>query len=113
MFRLQSMGVMSVARTMAVIQGAISLVFAPIMIIGALAGAFVGQGAERLSSLLLVGLAVLLPLVYAGMGFLMGAVMAVVYHLVAGKFGGIEMHLSPAPLIHGTVLPQPYAPPTS
>jgi hypothetical protein len=110
MFRLQSVGVMSVARTMAVIQGSISLIFVPFMVIAALAGAFAGQGAEKLSSLLFVGLAVLLPLVYAGMGFVMGAVMAVIYNLVAGKFGGIEMHFAPAPLVPGTGLPQTYEP---
>jgi hypothetical protein len=110
MFRLQSVGVMSLGRTMAAVHGALSVLFVPIFLIMALVGAFAAPGAQKLSALVFVALALLLPLFYAAMGFLMGALMAVVYNFVAHKLGGIEMHFEPAPLVPGTGLPAPYQP---
>lgn len=96
---------------MAVIHGGISLILVPIFLVMALVGAFAAPGTEKLSALLFVVLALFLPLLYAGMGFLMGALMAVAYNFVAGKLGGIEMHFVPAPLVPGTGLPIPYVAP--
>jgi hypothetical protein len=76
-----------------------------------MAGAIAGRGIEKFSALLFVVLALVLPFFYAAMGFVMGALMAVVYNLVADKLGGIEMHFVPAPLVPGTGLPQNYEPP--
>ena len=40
-------------------------------------------------------LAIMMPLLYAGMGFVIGALSAVIYNLVAGWIGGIEIELAP------------------
>ena len=110
MFRLQSVGVMSLGRTMAAVYGAMSVLFVPILLIMALVGAVAAPGAQKLSALVFVVIAILMPVLYAGMGFLMGALMAVIYNFVAQKFGGVEMHFEPAPLLAGTGLPAPYQP---
>lgn len=111
MYRLQSVGIMSVGRTMAAIQGGISLLFVPILLIFAFIGVIAAPGAQKLPALLFLVLAFVLPVAYAAMGFVIGALMGVFYNLVAGKFGGIEMQFVPAPLVPGTGLPQSYTPP--
>ena len=41
-------------------------------------------------------IAVLVPVVYAVMGFIGGAISALIYNLIAQKIGGIEIQLAPA-----------------
>ena len=58
-----------------------------------------------------IGFALTAPFAYAAMGFIMGALLAWIYNLVAGWIGGIEMYFETIPA--GT-LPnapaQPYVP---
>lgn len=108
MHRLQSVGVMSVARVMAAIHGIMSLIMVPIFLIAGLAGAFAAPGNAKIPMLLLVVLAFVVPFLYAAMGFVMGALCAVLYNFAAEKLGGIEMHFMAAPLVPGTGLPQAY-----
>ncbi|HVP43587.1 MAG TPA: hypothetical protein VMS96_09140 [Terriglobales bacterium] len=93
MFRLKSMGVMSVGKMMAVIQGAIGLLFVPIFLIAGMAGALAGKGQDAIAGGVMLVLAVMMPVFYAGIGFVMGVVTALIYNVVAGKIGGIELEL--------------------
>ena len=58
----------------------------------------------------LLAIAILAPIFYAAMGFVMGAITALVYNLAAKWMGGIEIQLEPAALAGnqiGVILPAP------
>ncbi|HZU22017.1 MAG TPA: hypothetical protein VE998_04235 [Terriglobales bacterium] len=80
---------MSVAKTMALVYFAISLVLVPIFLLAAVAGAFAGSGANAgFGAGLAVVFAIVMPVMYALFGFLGGALCAAIYNLVAARFGG-------------------------
>lgn len=94
MYRLESLGVMSVGKMMAIMQGAIGLLVLPIFLIMALAGALAGKGQGAIAGGVMLIFAVMIPVFYAGIGFVMGIVMALIYNLVASKIGGVELELA-------------------
>ena len=94
MYRLKSMGVMSVGKMMAIIQGAIGLIFLRIFLIAGVAGALAGKGQNAIAGGVMLVFAVMIPVFYAGIGFVMGILMALIYNLVASKIGGIELELA-------------------
>jgi len=53
----------------------------------------VGLAKRDFTTLGLSVLMVVAPLLYAGLGFLVGAITAWIYNLVAGRIGGIEIEL--------------------
>ena len=50
-------------------------------------------GGPLLGALFGLGAVIVLPIVYGVMGFVMGIVGALIYNLVAGLFGGIEIEV--------------------
>lgn len=97
MYKIKRLGVFSVARTAAVMYFMLGVIIAVPMF------AFMGI-ASRLSGtdspLAGFGAAALLlvPVVYGILGFIMTAIMAALYNLVAGWMGGIEMEFEVAPV---------------
>lgn len=83
--------VYTVAKMMGVIYAAMGILFIPIALI--ISAASLGQtGTTGLTGV--VGgviLAVLAPIIYGTIGFLVGAISAWLYNLVADKVGGIEV----------------------
>lgn len=72
---------------------AMSLIFAPFFLLAGLAGAFAeGQDAAP-AGVILVVMAILMPILYGGMGFLFGALGAAIYNLIAGWTGGFRIDL--------------------
>jgi uncharacterized membrane protein len=97
MQQIRSIGIVSTARIMAVVYGLFSLLFMPFLLLAALAGAASGDSTlAGLGMAAVVVLAVLLPLIYAALGFLAGAIGAFIYNLAARWAGGIEITLSDA-----------------
>jgi len=91
MIRLRHIGVLSAAKISALLYGAISLLFIPIfLLIGAIASLAPRQPNQPPAAFFL-GFALIAPFLYAGMGFVLGALMAFVYNLIAGWIGGLEM----------------------
>jgi hypothetical protein len=82
MHRIKSVGVLSSAKISAVILGCLGVVVIPFILIGRFGMKF----DEKLFFLLA-------PLLYAGMGFIYGAIGAFVYNLAARWVGGIEIQL--------------------
>jgi hypothetical protein len=99
MFRLKSVGVMSVAKIMGAMYALLGLIFLPILLIAAAAGMMSGGGdktAGMIAGVGMVAFAIMMPLIYGAMGFIGGAISALIYNLMAGRLGGVEMNLQPA-----------------
>ena len=103
MQRIQRIGVLSLAK----IQGLLFLGFG--LLFGVLYGLIMSvfgivaaaSGEKEAVVLVIVGAACIVgfPLLYGGMGFAMGALMAWLYNLVARRIGGLEIDIEfvPAP----------------
>jgi len=93
--RLKSVGVLSVAKVSGIFYGAMGLLFVPIFLLISMIGAIAGKqtGQSTLPMAFGIGFALVMPILYAGFGFLFGALGAFIYNLVAGWIGGFEMEL--------------------
>lgn len=91
---IRSVNIRSCARIVGATYGAMGLIFSPFFVIASLIAAAFGNHAE--SALTLAGgiaAAVVMPILYGGLGFVVGALGAWVYNMVAHRFGGIEIEL--------------------
>lgn len=102
---IRRVGVWSVARLYGAILGVIGLlagvIFALVAVLGGVAGAMGGSDARAglaaggLSAVFGIGAVIILPVCYAVMGVISGAIGAALYNLFAGMFGGIELEVEP------------------
>ena len=96
MQRILRVGVLSSAKISCALYGIMGLIFVPIFLIIGAAGLLTGQKEQAaVGAMTGLFLAIMMPLLYAGMGFVIGALSAVIYNLVAGWIGGIEIELAP------------------
>ncbi len=100
--RIKKLGVMSVAKMYCVMMFVISLIIAIpyglIIILYSLLGAGVVGGNEALAiggGGVVIGILVMvgLPILYAIIGFIGGAIAALIYNIFAGLVGGIEIEV--------------------
>ncbi len=105
--KIRSVGVLSMATTQAIIMMAMALVFALIyavlgggaLLFGGIATSSSGAGSPSPLQLagvgvgVMVALIIFMPIAYGAMGFIFGALGAVVYNLVAKWTGGLEIEL--------------------
>jgi len=105
---VKSVGVLSVAKIMGLIQGCIGLIFVPFLLLIGLLGTFAGQQKNPLAGLFSVGFALFMPIFYAVFGFIGGAVGALLYNLFASLVGGFEFELEIKPAF---TAPHPIIPP--
>ena len=94
--RLKSVGVMSVAKTMAVLYAALGLLGGLIFfVITTVWGEMMKSGASSGMFPAIGGAAaiVVFPLLYGCIGFVGGAIMAWLYNMVAKGSGGVELDL--------------------
>ena len=94
--RLKSVGVLSVAKIMGAMYALLGLLFLPVFLIAGAAGMMSGggdRGAGMIAGVGMIGLAIMMPILYGAMGFVGGAISALLYDLLAGRLGGIEMNL--------------------
>ena len=90
---IKAVGVLSVAKMMGIIQGAIGLLLMPIFLLAGLVGVMAGGRSSAFSGVASIVIAVLIPVFYAALGFVFGAIGALLYNLVAKWVGGIEIEL--------------------
>ena len=99
MQRVKSFNVMSVAKISALCYGAMGLIFIPFFLlfgaIAGMAGKEAGGPGQAFGAVFGLGMAVMMPVIYAVMGFIMGALGAFVYNLISKWVGGIEVELEP------------------
>jgi hypothetical protein len=109
---VKSVGVMSVAKIMGLIYGCMGLIFVPIFLIAGVAGSVAGDKSAMLGGVIGIVLAILMPVLYGGMGFVAGAIGALLYNLFAGWVGGFELKLEAVPTAHNgiPVIPAASAP---
>lgn len=79
------------AKLVAVIYGCFGLIFIPIFAIGALAGALSGEEGAGIAAGMGIVMAILMPLFYVAMGFIVTLIGCFIYNLAAGWVGGIEL----------------------
>lgn len=108
---VKSVGVLSIAKIMGLVHGCIGLLVAPFFLFIGLLGAMVGQDKNPFAGMFGIVMAIMVPLFYGGMGFIAGAIGALLYNLFARLVGGFELELTvQAP---GLTAPYPLVPPAT
>ncbi len=91
MAKLKKIGILSLAKLQAVIMAVAGLIAGILYSFGGLIYDIftIGlNGGTALAFLALIGM----PIIFAIFGFIVGAIGAILFNLVAGWFGGIEIH---------------------
>ena len=95
MVQLKRVGVFSCAKVSGILYAALGLILGLLMSLFSLAvGSMMRQYGESggiFGAIFGVGAIIFLPIFYGVLGFLVGALMAWIYNLIASAFGGIEM----------------------
>ena len=92
--RIRRIGVYQTSIVAAALYGIVGLLFSPLVwLMGRLPAT---EGAGSLGSFSLL-MALGMPIMYAVLGFISTAIACVIYNLLAGMTGGIEIELVPAP----------------
>ena len=103
MFRLRSAGVLSCAKVFGIVHGALGILLGFFfLLIGIISVAFPSKPNQP-GAIFFILFAVFAPVMYAVIGFILGAVGA--YNLIAEYIGGLELQLDTV------ALPPAYAPP--
>jgi hypothetical protein len=91
--RIKRIAPVQLGKMLAILYGIMGLIFIPFFLIAsALASAMPAR--QRVGMMALsAGFAVAAPLMYAAMGFVIGALGAVIYNVVAKWIGGIEVEV--------------------
>jgi hypothetical protein len=97
MQRITSVGVLSCAKMTGVLYGCMALLFIPFALLGGLASLATQQTNGAIGGAVIIVLGILAPVLYGVMGFVIGAISAFIYNLIAKRLGGIEIQLEPAP----------------
>ena len=87
------------------------LILAPLFLLMGVLAAAVGQRNNPLAGIFSVGVALLLPVFYGGIGFIAGAIGAFFYNLLARWVGGFELELELRP--QTLTAPYPIIPPAT
>lgn len=106
---LKSVGVMSVAKIMGLVYGCLGLILAPFFGLFALLGSLAGQEKTPFAGVIGIVFAILIPLFYGAIGFVAGAIGALLYNVMSKWVGGFELELESRPA--GLVAPYPIVPP--
>lgn len=91
MFKLKKIGVMSFAKLYGGLSGLMGLIVGVLFFLISLVGVALGTGIGGL--VVGIGILIFLPIIYGIAGFVMGAISAFLYNIVASKVGGIELEL--------------------
>jgi hypothetical protein len=106
---VKSVGVLSVAKIMGLIYACMGLLVAPVFLGFGMLGSLLGQDKNPFAGMVGVTLALLVPVLYGAMGFVVGAIGALLYNLFAKLVGGFELELEARP--PGAMAPYPLIPP--
>jgi hypothetical protein len=101
--RLTRIAPLQTGKIAGILYGLLSLLFIPFFIIAAVAGFFAesgetSSGAAGLMAGGMVLMALVLPVLYAAMGFIGGVICAAVYNFIARWVGGLEFEVEDVPV---------------
>lgn len=100
--KIRKLGVLSVAKMYAVVMFVLSLIIAVPYGLFIIIFSLIGAGSARGDAAFMLGgggvvmgivMMIVLPVVYAAMGFIFGAIGALIYNIFAGIVGGIEIEV--------------------
>ena len=94
---INRVGVLSLAKVLAVLYALFGLIFGALMAAFSLIGAGFAQATDAegawVGALFGVGAVILLPILYGVMGFVGGALTAFLYNICSGIIGGVEIEV--------------------
>jgi hypothetical protein len=91
--RLKSIAPLQLGKMLAILYGIMGLLFVPFFLLMSLASASM-PAQQRVGMMAFgAGFALAMPFLYAGMGFVCGALGALIYNVVAKWIGGIEVEV--------------------
>jgi H+/Cl- antiporter ClcA len=108
---LKSVGVLSVAKIMGLIYACMGLIFAPFFLLVGMVGSLAGQYRSPFAGAFGVFFALLMPVFYGVLGFIAGAIGALLYNLFSNLVGGFELRIELRP--DTPVAPYPIVPPVT
>ena len=99
MYIVKSVGVLSLGKIMGAIYGILGLLFMPIFLVAGIMSSLTGGKGAAFGAAGALVMAILLPILYGLIGFVAGAVGALLYNLFAKWLGGIELQLQAVPAL--------------
>jgi len=93
MVRLRSVGVLSCAKIYGIVHMALGILFGLFFVLIGLVGLAAAPAQQKLGMIGILIIAALSPFIYGALGFVIGAVGALLYNWIASTIGGIEMEL--------------------
>ncbi len=108
---VKSVGVLSIAKIMALVQACLGLIFAPLFLLVGVLGSLAGQQKTPFAGMFGVFFALFMPVLYGVIGFLTGAIGGLLYNLFAKLVGGFELEIELQP--QTPVAPYPIIPSVS
>jgi hypothetical protein len=108
---IKSVGVLSVAKIMGMVQACLGLVFAPFFLLIGVLGSMAGQQKTPFAGMFGIFFALFMPILYGVIGFVSGALGALLYNLFAKWVGGFELEMEVRPAF--LTAPYPIIPPAS
>lgn len=109
MYMVKSVGVMSAAKIIGLLYGCLGLLALPFFLVIGLVGSAAGQQNFPFAGVAGIVLGILAPLLYGFMGFVMGAIGALLYNAFAKWVGGFEVEVE----MRQVLAPYPIIPPGS
>lgn len=97
MFRLRSIGVLSCAKIFALVHAVLGILVGFLLLLLGIFGAALAPRPQKLGMVGIIVAAVLMPVIYGVLGFVMGALWAFIYNLAAQSIGGLDLQLDAAP----------------
>ncbi len=99
--RIKRIAPLQAGKMMGVLYTCMGLIFLPIFMLAALAGAFAqhaqgaqaGAGAPAAMAGIMFGMGLFMPVMYGVMGFVFGILGAALYNVIARWIGGIEVEV--------------------
>ena len=109
MVRLRSLDVISCAKIYGIIHFILGILFALFFVLIGLIGVAATPGQQKFGMIGVLIFAALTPFLYGALGFVIGAVSALLYNWIASMVGGIKMELETVPVPQFTPPPPPPA----
>lgn len=110
MVRLRSVGVLSCAKIYGIVHMALGILFGVFFILIGVVGLAAAPSQQKLGMIGILVIAALSPFIYGALGFVIGAVGALLYNWIASAIGGLEMELDAAHAPYMAPAPSPAEP---